>query len=102
MFFSKNVIIVMNKLLKDILEPIITVLLWTFVTILPIRFLYGFYEYLKYGIWNKIPVCYFEDTLCKSSWIGLNEILQTIDFSFIVFGVSLILFWIFITINEDL
>ena len=93
---------VMNKLLKDILDPIITVLLWTFVTILPIRFLYGFYEYLKYGLWNKISVCYFEETLCKSSWIGLNEILQTIDFSFIVFGVSLILFGMFIKISEDL
>ena len=92
----------MNKLLKDILDPIITILLWTFVTILPIRFLYGFYEYLKYGIWNKIPVCYFEESLCKSTWIGLNEILQTIDFSFIVFVICILLICLIIFIEKNI
>lgn len=87
--------------MKEIYDKITLLLLNIVIFILPIRFLYACFEYLKYGVWQKFTICYFEESLCKSTWIGLNELLQYLDFSFIVFIVSFSLVWLINFIEKN-
>jgi hypothetical protein len=87
--------------MKEIYYKITLLLLGIVIFILPIRFLYLCYQYLKYGFWQKLTICYFEESLCKTSWIGLNEILQYLDFSFIVFVISISLVWLINFIEKN-
>lgn len=76
--------------MKNISDKTVYIIIGIVLIIFPLRILYFLYEYLKYGIWNKISICYFEDTFCKSSWIGINKLLLTNDFSITVFCFSLV------------
>ncbi len=68
----------------------------TLITII-YSFGYGFFQWLKYGVWNNLTSCDVFNLFCSnnSEYIGVNRILDWLgsnDFSFVVIIVSVILF----------